>query len=336
MPNASPRPGLLLGLIRARARCSRVVPVLVVPCSPTLPISGGDRGPTYLRGRGFLPSRKCLGASSPPTPLNGYTFTLFRRHPCRHGRPSIRLQKIHLHYCERLVPFPMHDNTSSIQHLGDECRAEPQELQLRSPRSFQRYVVDPYQLSRLVLSPLDLAVVVMFLVQRCPLQPRTSVSVRGPQSPLECGHVLTHCACLLFRSQGCSIHSLDRESCLSTQHRHVGGHSCACLWRRPVAHQDQWHKVVPLLLPISARRFQTPAQRPKAPSLLGWYGVVRVLCIPNRRHTSSTILDPKFMPWSLCSSRKAPYRATISNTSFLATVVAFWSGMGKHSSHFEK
>ena len=29
-------------------------------------------------------------------------------------------------------------------------------------------------------------------------------------------------------------------------------------------------------------------------------------------------------------------RATISNTNFLATLVAFWSGMGKHSSHFEK
>ena len=68
-------------------------------------------------------------------------------------------------------------------------------------------------------------------------------------------------------------------------------------------------------------------------SLLGWYGVVLVLCIPNRRHTSNTTFDPKFVPWSLCSSRKAPYRATISYTSFLATVVAFWSGMGKHSSH---
>ena len=157
-----------------------MVPVLAVPCSPALPFSGGDGGATYLRGGGFLPSRKCLGASSPPTPLNGYTFTLFRRHPCRHGRPSIRLQTIHVHYCERLVSFPAHDNSSSIQHLGDEGQAEPRELQLRSPCSFQRYVVDPYQLSRLVLSPLDLAVIVMFLVQRCPLQPRTGVSVRRP------------------------------------------------------------------------------------------------------------------------------------------------------------
>ena len=59
------------------------------------------------------------------------------------------------------------------------------------------------------------------------------------------------------------------------------------------------------------------------PSLQGWYGVVLVLCIPNRRHTSSTTFDPKFVPWSLCSSRKAPYRATISYTNILATVVAF-------------
>ena len=79
---------------------------------PALPFSGGDGGATYLRGGGFLPSRKCLSASSSPTPSNGYTFTLFRRHPCRHGRPSIRLQTIHMHYCERLVPFPAYDNSS--------------------------------------------------------------------------------------------------------------------------------------------------------------------------------------------------------------------------------
>ena len=143
-----------------------------------------------------------------------------------------------MHHCKRLVPFPAHGDSSSIQHFGDECRAEPRELQLRSPRSFQRYVVNPYQLSRLVLSPLDLTVVVMFFVQRRPLQPRTSVPVRRPQSSLECGHILAHHACLLFRSQGCSIHSLDRKSCLSTQHHHVGAHSRARLWRRPVAHQD--------------------------------------------------------------------------------------------------
>ena len=63
------------------------------------------------------------------------------------ARPSLDTsQTIHMHYCERLVPFPAHNNSSSIQHLGDEGRAEPRELQLRSPCSFQRYVVDPYQL----------------------------------------------------------------------------------------------------------------------------------------------------------------------------------------------
>ena len=209
-----------------------MVPVLVI--QPRPPYSGGDGGPTYLRREGFLPSRKCLGAPSPPTPLNGYTFTLFRRHPRRHGRSSIRLQTIHMHHSERLVPFPAHDDSSSIQYFGDECRAEPRELQLRSPRSLQRYVVNPYQLSRLILSPLDFTVVVMFLMQRRPLQPRTGVPVRRPQSSLECGHILAH----LFRPQGCSIHSLDRKSCLPAQHHQVGGHSRACLWRRPVTHQD--------------------------------------------------------------------------------------------------
>ena len=81
---------------------------------------------------------------------------------------------------------------------------------------------------------------------------------------------------------------------------------------------------------VTPTRESIPAHRPSIlkrrsmnPSLLGWYSVVLVLCIPNRRHTSSTTLDPKFVPWSLCSSRKAPYRTTISNTNFLATVVAF-------------
>ena len=135
-------------------------PSSLLPRGTSFGRSVQPRPPFFRRGRrsdlsargGFLPSRKCLSASSSPTPSNGYTFTLFRRHPCRHGRPSIRLQTIHMHYCERLVPFPAHDNSSSIQHLGDEGRAEPRELQLRSPCSFQRYVVDPYQLSRLVLS----------------------------------------------------------------------------------------------------------------------------------------------------------------------------------------
>ena len=234
MPNASPRPGLLVGLIGARARCSPRGTSFGCSMQSRPPNSGGDGGPTYLRGGGFLPSRKCLGPPSPPTPLNGYTFTMFRRHPRLHGRSSIRLQTIHMHHSERLVPFPAHDDSSSIQYFGDERRAEPRELQLRSSRSFQLYVVNPYQLSRLILSPLDFTVVVMFLMQRRPLQPRTGVPVRHSQSSLECGH---H-ALFLFRPQWCPIHSLARKSCLPTQHHHVGGHSRACLWRRPVAHQD--------------------------------------------------------------------------------------------------
>ena len=114
---------------------------------PRPPYFRRGRRTDLLRGGGFLPSRKCLGAPSPPTPLNGYTFTLFRRHPRRHGRSSIRLQTIHMHYCERLVPFTAHDDSSSIQHFGDECWAVPRELQLCSPRSFQRYVLNPYQLA---------------------------------------------------------------------------------------------------------------------------------------------------------------------------------------------
>ena len=105
-----------------------------------------------------------------------------------------------------------------------------------------------------------------------PARPSLGTSPDDPRALLraaclvsECGHVLTHCAGFLFRPKGCSIHSLDRKPCLSTQHHHVGGHSCARLWRRPVAHQDQWHELVPLLLRLSARRLQTPAQRPKAP-----------------------------------------------------------------------
>ena len=143
-----------------------------------------------------------------------------------------------MHHSERLVPFPGHDDSSSTQYLGDERRAEPRELQLRSPGSFQRYVVNPYQLSRLILSPLDFTVLFMFLMQRRPLQPCTGLPVRRPQSSLECGHILAHRVLFLFGPQGCSIHSLDWKSCLSTQHHHVGCHSRACLWRRPVANQD--------------------------------------------------------------------------------------------------
>ena len=186
MQNGSPRPGLLLGLFRVQARCSPRGTSFGRSVQPRPPNSGGDGGPTYLRGGGFLPSRKCLGAPSPPSPLNGYTSTLLCRHPCWHGRSSIRLQAIHMHHCERLVSFPAHDDPSSIQYFGDKHRAEPRELQLRSPSSFQRYVMNPYQLSSLIFLPLDLTVVVMFLMQRWPLQPRTDVPIRRSQPSLEC------------------------------------------------------------------------------------------------------------------------------------------------------
>ena len=118
---------------RPGARCSPHGTSFGRSVQPRPPNSGGDGGPTYLRGGGFLPSRKCLGAPSPPTPLNGYTFTLFRRHLRQHGCSSIRLQTIHMHHSERLVSFPAHDDSSSIQYFGDERRAEPRELQLQSP-----------------------------------------------------------------------------------------------------------------------------------------------------------------------------------------------------------
>ena len=218
MQSASPRPGSLLGLIRARACCSPRGSSFGCSVQPRLPNSGGDGGPAYLRGGGFLPPRKCLGAPSPPTPLNSYTSTLLCRHPCRHDRSSIRLQAIHMHHCERLVSFPAHNDLSP-----DEYRTEPRELQLRSTGSFRRYVLNPYQLSSLVFSPLDFTVVVMFLMQRRSLQPLTGVSVRRSQPPLECGHILAHHGFFLLRPQGRPIHGLDQKSCLPAQH-----HVLAC------------------------------------------------------------------------------------------------------------
>ena len=55
--NLFPRPGLLLGLIRARARCSPRGTSFGRSMQPRPPNSGGDGG-------GFLPSRKCLGTPS--------------------------------------------------------------------------------------------------------------------------------------------------------------------------------------------------------------------------------------------------------------------------------
>ena len=154
--------------------------------------------------------------------------------------------------------------TSPVQYFGDEYRTEPRELQIRSTGSFQRYVVNPYQLSSLIFSPLNFTVVVMFLMQRRSLQPLTGVSVCRSQTPLERGHVLPHHVFFLLRPQGCPIHGLDRKSCLLAQHHHVGGHPRAGLWRSPVAHQDEGHELIPLLLRLPARRLQAPAQRPEA------------------------------------------------------------------------
>ena len=261
---------------------------------PRPPNSGGDGGPAYLRGGGFLPPRKCLGAPSTSTPLNSYTSTLLCRHPCWHGRSSIRLQAIHMHHSERLVPFLAHDDPSPVQYFGDEYRTEPLELQLPSAGSFQCYVVNPYQLASLVFSPLNFTAVVMFLMQCRSLQPLTDMSVRRSQLPLERGHVLAHRGCFLIRPQGCPIHGLDRKSCLPAQHHHVGGHPLASLWRSPVAHQDEGHELVRFLLPLPARRLQAPAQRPEA----SFYepvapGVVR--CSPCLVYPEqSTYLQPHF------------------------------------------
>ena len=135
---------------------------------------------------------------------------------------------------ETAVLCPTDLGSVGLLGLPDGRRRTPrtpyQVLPLRQARALSLCVFSPFP----GLGALDLTVVVMFLMQSRPLQPRTSVPVRRPQSSLECGHILAH----LFRPQGCSIHSLDRKSCLATQHHHVGGHSRACLWRRPVAHQD--------------------------------------------------------------------------------------------------
>ena len=136
MPNASPRPGLLVGLNRARARCSPRGTSFGRSMQPRQ----FRRGPTYLRGGGFLPSRKCLGAPSPQTPLKGYTFTLFRCHPCRHGHSSIRLQAIHMHHSEWLVSFPAPGRTTGTAasfpaFVPALCRESIPALQLDIPAS---------------------------------------------------------------------------------------------------------------------------------------------------------------------------------------------------------
>ena len=168
-----------------------------------------------------------------------------------------------MYHSERFVLIPAHDYASPVQHLGDEYRAVPWELQLGSAVSSQRYALNPYKLSGLVLSPLSFAVVVMFLMQHRSLQPLAGVPVRCPQPPLECGHILAHCLLFLVWPQGCPVHGLNRESCLPAKHYHVWGHPRAGLRRSPVAHQDEWHELIPLLLRLPAHHFQAPAQHPE-------------------------------------------------------------------------
>ena len=136
-----------------------------------------------------------------------------------------------MHHCERLVSFPAHDDPSSIQYFGDEHQAEPRELQLRSQRSFQLYVVNPYQLSSLIFPPLDFTVVVMFLMQRCPLQPRTGVPVRCSQSSLTVVSSSSGPRDAPYVAWTGSLVCLPSIIMLGVTPR-------ARLWRRPVAHQD--------------------------------------------------------------------------------------------------
>ena len=129
-----------------------------------------------------------------------------------------------MHHSERFVLFPAHDDASPVQHLSDKYWTEPWELQLCSAVSSQRYVVNPYQLSGLVFSPLNFTVVVMFLMQCRSLQPLAGVSLRRLQPLLECGHLLAHRLFFHVRPQGRPVHGLDRKLCLLAQHHHVGSH----------------------------------------------------------------------------------------------------------------
>ena len=160
-----------------------------------------------------------------------------------------------MHHSERLVLFPAHNDPSPVQYFGDKYGTEPRELQLRSTNSSQCYVMNPYQLPGLVFSPLNFAVVVMFLMQRRSLPLATPPGVRPrTRSP----------SFLPLPAPGASRTWPGPGVALPAQHHHVGGHPRASLWRSPVAHQDEGHELVPLLLHLPARRLQAPAQRPEA------------------------------------------------------------------------
>ena len=164
---------------------------------------------------------------------------LLRRHPCRHGHPFVHLEVVHVDHHERFVLFPAHNYASSVQHLGDEYGAIPRELQLGPAVPSQRDVMNPHQLSSLILSPLNLAVVVTPLMQRRSLQSLAGVSVRCSQALLEHGDILAHRTLLLVRPQGRPVHGLNREPCLPAKRHYVRGHPFAGLRRSPVAHQDE-------------------------------------------------------------------------------------------------
>ena len=168
---------------------------------PTWLALGLDQGPSSL-----LPRGTSFGRSVQPRPpffRRGRRSDLSAR-----GRvppiPEVPGRVLAHNSFKRLHIHAVPSSSMPARPSLDTCPDDPRAL-LRAA------CLVPYQLSRLVLSPLDLAVVVMFLVQRCPLQPRTGMPVRRPQSSLECGHVLAHRAGFLFRPQGCSIHSLDRK-----------------------------------------------------------------------------------------------------------------------------
>ena len=153
MPNAYPRPGLLVGLIRARVRCSSRGTSFGRSVQPRPPyFRRGRRTDLSPRGRvppiPEVPGRALTPDSSKRLHIHAVPLS------STPARPFLDTSLDDPHASQR-ARCPVSDDSSSIQQFGDERRAEPRELQLRSPRLFQRYVVNPYQLSRLILWPLD-------------------------------------------------------------------------------------------------------------------------------------------------------------------------------------
>ena len=114
-----------------------------------------------------------------------------------------------MHHSERFVLFLAHDYAFPVQHLGGKYWTVPLELQLRSAVSSQHYVVNPYQLSGLVLSPLNFTVIVMFLMHcaRCsPSLPFHDGDNNGI-GVLPCGHLLRGPTLLASLTTGHCPHS---------------------------------------------------------------------------------------------------------------------------------